>query len=422
MRPLTMALRLLLPALLGLPSQLVSQAPADEAPGDPPSAEEVIAKCVEALGGEAAWRRIETLELAGSHTSFHQTQPFLLRRKRPDLYRFDHNESTFPLTVAYDGRTAWWLTGVPLFSNANWPVEMPRPYQATVPAEAELDPPFIDYRSKGHEIEWVGETRFEGESLLELRVTRRQQRDSVERWFLDPERWLPVLRLSQGTYHGYRSERITHFMDYREVAGVQIPHRVETELGNDFLELEVASVRVNHEIDDQVFSRPLPAGMERLASLAGRWRVEIESLDDPAVHTERVKAWEKHETVSVIHSRFDGSLLEEEIDVATDRPRQARRLYSFDRFRDVFRIAHFDTFTAHLDILEGRLDDGRLVLTNLGTGTTVDVYAESLHTRETLHDLQADSFRLDREISRNGGDSWLPAVRFTYTRITDGDG
>lgn len=40
--------------------------------------------------------------------------------------------------------------------------------------------------------------------------------------------------------------------------------------------------------------------------------MEIENLDDPAAHTERVKAW-KDETTSVIHSRFAGSLLEEEL-------------------------------------------------------------------------------------------------------------
>ncbi len=393
----------------------------EAADGESLSAEEVIARCVAALGGEAAWRAIETLELTGRHTSFSQTQDFLLRRKRPDLYYFDHNETTFRVTTAYDGETAWWHTGIPLISKANWPVDMPRVYQSAVAAEAELEPPVIDHRAKGHEIEWAGESRFEGEAYLELRIKRRQDPDNVERWFLDPESFLPTLRLSRGAYHGYTTEQLTYFDDYRQVAGVQLPHRVETELGNDFLELVVDSVKVNHEIDDSVFHRPPPAGMELLRTLAGRWRVSIESLDNPVLHPERQRQWTTDETVAVIHSRAGGSLLEEEIEVATDRPRRARRLFSYDRFREVYRLAHFDTYSQHLDVLEGQLADGRLVLTNLRTDTPVRILRLSFHAREILHDIQPDSFKLDREVSPDGGQSWVPDIRFVYTRIPEDD-
>ncbi|MCP3964267.1 MAG: DUF1579 domain-containing protein [bacterium] len=425
-RPMNRARARLLPLLtttlllaLEAPALLVAQAPAGE---DDAAAAEAIERCVAALGGQAAWRAIETLELTGRHTSFSHTRPFVLRRKRPDLYRFDHNETSFPLTVAFDGETAWWHTGQPLFSKASWPAEMPRPYLAGTAAEAELEPPFIDPDAKGHRIEWLGESRFEGQLFEELRVTRRADPENVERWFLDLESHMPVLRMSRAAYHGYLTEQITYFEDYREVAGVLIPHRVETELGNDLMIMEVERVKVNLPIDDQVFRRPLPAGMERLAPLAGRWRVAIESLDDPTVHPERLAAWERDETVSTIRAHFGGSLLEEEITVTTDRPRRASRRWSYDRFSDVFRLVHFDTFTEHLDVLEGRPDDeGRLVLSNRETGTAVRLHQQTLHAREVLHHVQADSFRLDREVSVDGGETWGPEIRFTYTRIAEQD-
>ena len=386
------------------------------------STDAVISRCVAALGGEAAWRAIETLELTGQHTSFSHTQPFVLRRKRPDFYRFDHNETTFPLIVAFDGESAWWHTGQPLFSKASWPVEMPRPYLASTVTEAEFEPPFIDPAGKGHRIEWLGETRFDGQLFEELRVTRETDPEKVERWFFALDTSLPVLRLSHAAFHGYVTEQITWFDDYRRVAGVLIPHRVETELGNDLMVLEVEQVKVNQPIDDGVFRRPLPAGMERLAPLAGRWRVGIESLDDPAVHPERLNSWKSDETVSTIRARFAGSLLEEEIAVTTDRPRRARRTWSYDRFNDVFRLVHFDTFTEHLDVFEGQEDEnGRLVLSNRETGTAAQLYQQVLHAREVLTDIQTDSFRLEREVSMDGGETWVPEIRFTYTRMAEED-
>ncbi len=410
--------RSLLSALLALGASTLAAQPAPEAAAES-STDQVVAKCVQALGGEAAWRAVETLELAGRHTSFSHTEPFLLQRKRPDLYRFDHNESSFKVMTGHDGKIPWWHTGIPLFSKASWPVEMPRPYQTPITIDAELTPPFVDYQSKGHQIESAGESRFEGERYLELRVRRRQDPANVERWFLDPVSFLPALRLTQGAYHGYTTEQITYFSEYRQVAGVLLPHRVETELGNDLMVQEVETARVNPEIDDAVFTRPLPAGMGPVRSLAGRWQVAIESLDDPTVHPERMKTWQQDETTSTIHGHEGGSLLEEEITVTTGRPRRARRLLSYDRFRDVYRLAHFDSYTQHLDVLEGTMADGRLVLTNLETGTPTQIYQLTIHARETFHDITPDSFRLEREMSMDGGEHWMPDIRFHYTRIIE---
>ncbi len=403
---------------MGAP-QLGAQPTPEPSSAESLTAEEAIARCVAALGGEAAWREIESLELTGRHTSFSHTQPFRLLRKRPDLYFFDHNETSFKLIHGYDGQTAWWHTGLPILSRASWPVDVPSVYRATIAAEAEFEPPCVGHRAKGHEIEWVGETRFEGGPYLELRLRRRQDPEHAERWFLDPASFLPVLRLARGAYHGYLTELLAYFGDYRQVAGVLLPHRVETELGNDFLVLEVESAQVNLELGDELFRRPLPPGMEPLQALAGRWQVTIEHLDDPILHPERQPTWQRIETVSVIHSRAGGSLLEEEIDVATPRPRRARRLLSWDRFRQVYRLVHFDTFSQHLDVLEGRLADGRLVLTNLETGTQVQIHQQTFHVRETYHDLGPDAFRLDREVSNDGGETWMPDLRFTYERIAE---
>ena len=59
-----------------------------------------------------------------------------------------------------------------------------------------------------------------------------------------------------------------------------------------------------------------------------------------------------------------------------------------------------------LDVLEGRQEeDGRLVLSNRETGTAIRIYNQIRHAREVLHEIRADSFRLDREVSVDGGES-----------------
>ncbi len=91
---------------------------------------------------------------------------------------------------------------------------------------------------------------------------------------------------------------------------------------------------------------------------------------------------------------------------------------SYDRFRDVFRIVVFDSLTSHSDVLEGRLEDGRLTATNLETGTTWKAKGQTYHTRELIYDLEPDRFKVDRELSTDGGEIWFAAARFVYTRQT----
>lgn len=396
---------------------LAYRAPAEVA--DPLTAEDVIDRCVEALGGEAAWKAVESLDITCHHTSFGSTKPCRIRRKRPNLYRFDYNEISAPRTDVFDGENAWWQTAIPIISRATWPVPVPKPYPRVFRRDAELEMPFLRHREKAARITFSGTSRLEGEPFLELRLERPDGEE--ERWFLDPETFLPAVRVTQGVYHGYVTEERNNFSDYRTVdGGIVLPFSVETELGNDVRELVLEKVLVNATIDDAVFFRPIPEGMERLRSLAGRWHVRIQSHDDPSFHYERDKPWSVDETTSVIRSLDGASLLQEEIEITTARPRHQRRLYTWDRFRRIYRLASFDTFSNHLDILEGHFDEeSRLITTDISTGTPVEIRAQKRFLREVLYDITADSFRLDREFSLDGGESWVPEIRFEYSRIRE---
>lgn len=378
-------------------------------------ADDAAARSVAALGGEEAWAALESLDVACRHTSFGSISPCRLRRARPNLYRLDYSEGPTPRTDAFDGRGGWWQTTFPFISRATWPVPVPTIYQGFFRRQAEFEWPMIGVAEKGHRIRSLGEVDYEGETFLGLDVTRADGHE--ERWFLDPETYLPVLKVDDGVYHGYPVEIRTHFSDYREVAGVRLPFEVSYEQGNDFRVIEIDAVEVNSAIDAEVFRRPIPAGMEALRPLAGRWRVTIGNRDDPAFSTEQERLWEEHVTTSTIESRHDGSLLAERMEVTTPRPRQLERLYSFDRFRGVYRIVAFDGLANLLDVLEGPADDeGRIVVTNLGTGTTVRLHDEEIHVRETIHDVGPDGFKIRRELSRDGGATWWTDLRLTYEK------
>ncbi len=377
------------------------------------SADEVTARTVAALGGRRGWQALDTLELAGTHTSFSfEDLPFLIQRRRPNLYRFEFSDSTHPTVIGHDGERSWWHRTIAAGNQfRTWPVPATLPWAKWIAGDVDFDPPFLSAAERGHSLEFLGATEFEGTPVYGFELTLAN--GHVQRWYVDAESFLPYARVESVFYVIVFQEKRTYFSDYREVAGVMIPYHVEQEFGNEHRIMKVAQARPNVDIDSRAFRLPPPAGMEKLRPLAGRFEVKAESLiigPQPQ--------WAETTTTATVRADFDDALLEEELSVVLSRvPLRIRRLYTYDRFRDVYRVAHFDNATAHLDVYEGRFDDdGRLVMTNVASGTPWEDYRGVFHSRQILYGLTDDGFKVDFEVSADGGKTWTLDHRFTYTR------
>ncbi len=90
--------------------------------------------------------------------------------------------------------------------------------------------------------------------------------------------------------------------------------------------------------------------------------------------------------------------------------------YSFDGFRDVYRVMLIDTVYGLMDIYEGAMTDGTLALTNVRAATTFplgDGREMNLRIRIEPNDA-GHLFHIDA--SMDAGDTWGPIYRYTYVR------
>jgi hypothetical protein len=222
------------------------------APDATPDLDQILERYLAAIGGAARWDAVEALEVRGTLTAFSESAPFVLRRRRPNLYRIEHVLLRRPVVMAYDGRRAWWDN--PIFAAAPGPAPMP-PVEAEVfQAEVEFDSALLHYREKGHELALIGREPFEGRDAFKLRVTRSS--GAQETWVLDAETYLEVARICAAAEGGERFEQQLSFADYRQVEGLRLPFRIDAEYFIRNVVIEVEQVRVNPEIDAAVFAFP----------------------------------------------------------------------------------------------------------------------------------------------------------------------
>lgn len=368
---------------------------------------EILEKAVEALGGVDNWSKINSFEIRGTQTSFGISKPFLVLRQRPNLYRIDYYDSSFSATDAFDGEAAWVQHDMMFGLKGTWPVVAPSFYAVWIQADAEFDPPFVGFQAGGYQVEYLGEDDCDGLKCFGFEFKMRT--GQAEKWYVDAESFLPILRLRRIPYVGQLADDQVFYSDYREVSGVMIPFHAEHEFGNVYRVREVETVQPNADIDSAAFTLPLPVGMEKLRPLVGRFDVKVESFAEGMPPLETVG-------VSEIAKDFHGALLMEDASfvVLPGFPLRLRRFFTYDRFRDVFRVAYFDNSTAHLDVLEGRFEGDRLVLSNVSTNTGWKFFEQLHASRQTFYDISENGFSLDVENSTDDGKTWVLERRLTY--------
>lgn len=367
------------------------------------TADEVIAKHIEAKGGLENWSKVETIKLTGSFTGFSKVAPFTMIRARDNRYFMDYALNEHKVVIGHDGETAWWdnsmrMEGSTFISGADLEARS---------RDFDFATPFFDMEAKGYEATLIGDTDFEGDPAIGIELARGD--GSTETWYLDPETFLEIGRVSPGSDFGRPMPQRTVFDEHREVEGVMIPHYTESQWYTRDRIMEADSVEVNVEIDDAIFAMPAPLGMGPLQSLAGEWDVHVETWQRPGAEAE------ENDWTASVEAMLRGGLLQETF--TTARGTDIVRTLTYDRFKKVYKLTEIDGTMTQLDLQEGDFgEDGKLIMSNLETGTAGEQFGTTTYTRTSITDIGESGFRIEQEVSRDGGENWFLQRASTYRR------
>lgn len=223
-------------------------------PATAQTVDDVVRRYLEARGGIARLRAVQTLRLKGTlELPGLPAAPFTLELKRPNRMRTDFLIEGHRAVRAYDGTTAW--------SQLPVPGEPPRPMSAEDAAEARAQAdvdlsPLVDATAKGYTVELVGRDRLPAGETFRLVVRGGDQ--SPRTLQLDARSHLVVRTEERRTVEGREVDFVTEVGDYRPEAGLVFPHRMDVgpKGGPERQRLVIQSVEVNPPLDDARFSLP----------------------------------------------------------------------------------------------------------------------------------------------------------------------
>lgn len=223
------------------------------APSLAQTADELVARNLDARGGAEKLRAVQAMKLTGTLTAGGMTFPVTILAARPNLTRQETRVEGQTVIQAFDGERAWVVN--PMAGSAE-PQEIPGPPAQRTKMQGDFDGPLVDYRQKGHRIELVGPDTVQGVAAMQLRLTRKD--GVVQQIWLDATTGLEVKSAAEIVQGGQTIRIETLPSDYRTVNGLKVPFVIQTIVnGQPQSSIKLEAVDLAPKVDPSVFRMPV---------------------------------------------------------------------------------------------------------------------------------------------------------------------
>jgi outer membrane lipoprotein-sorting protein len=219
-----------------------------------PTVDTLVAKNLQAKGGEAKLKAIQTMRMSGRVSIQGMELPMTIAAKRPNLMRQEMQIQDKRIVTAFDGQKAWMINPMMGTESAQ---ELTGPQADMAKDQADFDGALVDWKAKGHTVELVGTEDVGGVKTQKIKVTKKN--GQVQYFFLNPDTGLEIKTTTEVQQGGTTMTVETELSDYRSVDGIMLPHALKTSInGTPTASIIVEKIELNAPLDESLFSLPKP--------------------------------------------------------------------------------------------------------------------------------------------------------------------
>lgn len=218
------------------------------------TAEEIVAKHLQAQGGVARMRAVSTMRIVGNVEGGGMRGEFMQAKKRPSKLRRElHLSGGVSAVEAYDGRKGWKIdpgkTSVELVVGEEL---------KTLLEDTDFDGALVDYKQKGHKIELVGKEKVDGTDAYNVRLTLKDGK--VTNHYYSADTFLELRETGTTLEGGKETPTEIKLGDYREVKGFKISfyaeHHSPSVQGDFVLKFTLTAAEFDIPLEESMFEMP----------------------------------------------------------------------------------------------------------------------------------------------------------------------
>jgi len=216
---------------------------------------ELVGKSLDAQGGAAALKAIQSQKVTGKIVTQGMEMPITILSARPNSTRVEISVMGMNIVQAFDGTTGWSINPMTGSQDAQL---MGEQEVKAVRLQADMDGPLQNWEARGWVGEYMGQEDVEGTAAYRLRIDTKQ--DVVIDMWLDAESYLPIKQNTKMKVDQQEVESQMYPGDYRSLNGLTIPFALETRQGDQvMMNMVFETVEFGVAVDPSVFAMPAAA-------------------------------------------------------------------------------------------------------------------------------------------------------------------
>ena len=223
-------------------------------PASAQTVDEIIAHYIKTIGGMEKIQAVSTLRRSGKYTGGGGFEAAVLQEnKRGTAVREEFSLQGMTGINAYDGKTGWKIEP---WNGKKDPESLGEEEMKSILEDSDFDGPLVNYKQKGHKVEFAGMDQFEGTDTFKLKVTIAN--GDVYFYYLDTDYYVPVKIETRRMIRGAEREYETTLGDYKEVGGWYLPYSIEIGVKRSEARQKITyeKIEANVPIDDDRFRTP----------------------------------------------------------------------------------------------------------------------------------------------------------------------
>jgi hypothetical protein len=217
------------------------------------TADEIIARYIDAIGGKAQISQISSLYMEGTMDVMGNQGSIKTTLLTGKGYKQEIDVMGSIITMCFNQTEGWQIN--PMGGSAAAEV-MPAAQYNAGKSQMKVAGTFLDYAANGYTVELAGQEAVGEINANKIKITGPDNTSTY--FYFDPATGYLIKSLQQGEMMGQMMEVSTLMSNYQKTEqGFAVPYRVETNYGGQIaLVATFTKVEVNKPIDEAVFAKP----------------------------------------------------------------------------------------------------------------------------------------------------------------------
>ncbi|HEV7780611.1 MAG TPA: hypothetical protein VGO58_05060 [Chitinophagaceae bacterium] len=214
--------------------------------------EEVIQKYSTAMGGLEAFNKIKTAKMDGTVTDLFSTMPLTIELINGKAVKTKLTKDGRDATRVYNNGEGWKMEG---FSS---PTDLSSAELARLKLQSTLANSLMDYKSRGHKVELMGQEDVKGINTYKIKLTTKD--DKVTFYFINMKTGLLSKSATKLETASAEYDIDFFYSDFRELNGLTFCFKIVMNTGS--VEAQVTkytSIQLDVPVDEAIFVKPRQA-------------------------------------------------------------------------------------------------------------------------------------------------------------------